>query len=309
MATLAGSTAPTRAISKAATEGGLSNDTEWEYAGVFADYGISGTGTKKREEFNRMLAECEAGHIDIILTKSIQRFARNTVDLLNTVRHLKDLGIEVRFEKENINSMSGDGELMMSILASFAQEESRSISENVKVIWQCNHKFEEKKCTTPTLTEDQLKDAFLRAANEVIDAKDAIIDIYHEVLEPNLATDAMQQELGELETEINVTAGLIEDCIKENAHVALDQAEYQKRYDALVDRFDTAKARQKVLAQQITDRQARRQQIEMFLEDLKKRETLTVFRDEDWLAMVDYVTVSEDAGITVTFKDGTEIDL
>lgn len=110
----------------------IQKNPEWEYAGVFADYGISGTGTKKRDEFNRMLAECEAGNIDIILTKSIQRFARNTVDLLNTVRHLKDLGIEVRFEKENINSLSGDGELMLSILASFAQEESRSISENVK---------------------------------------------------------------------------------------------------------------------------------------------------------------------------------
>ena len=110
----------------------IQKNPEWEYAGVFADYGLSGTGTKKREEFNRMLDECEAGNIDIILTKSIQRFARNTVDLLNTVRHLKDLGIEVRFEKENINSLSGDGELMLSILASFAQEESRSISENVK---------------------------------------------------------------------------------------------------------------------------------------------------------------------------------
>jgi len=106
-----------------------------------------------------------------------------------------------------------------------------------------------------------------------------------------------------------VVAGLIEDCIKENAHVALDQADYQKRYDALVDRFDTAKARQKVLAQQITDRQARRQQIELFLAGLKKREPLTVFRDEDWLAMVDYVTVIEASEITVTFKDGTEIDL
>lgn len=105
---------------------------EWEYAGVFADYGISGTAMDKREEFNRMLSECEAGRVDIILTKSIQRFARNTVDLLNTVRHLKELGIEVRFEKENINSMSGDGELLLSILASFAQEESRSISENCK---------------------------------------------------------------------------------------------------------------------------------------------------------------------------------
>lgn len=110
----------------------IQKNPEWEYAGVFADYGISGTGTKKRDEFNHMLAECEAGNIDIILTKSIQRFARNTVDLLNTVRHLKELGIEVHFEKEKINSLSGDGELMLSILASFAQEESRSISENVK---------------------------------------------------------------------------------------------------------------------------------------------------------------------------------
>lgn len=79
-----------------------------------------------------MLDECDKGNIDIILTKSIQRFTRNTVDLLEIVRDLKSKGIEVRFEKENINSMSGDGELMLSILVSFAQEESRQISENVK---------------------------------------------------------------------------------------------------------------------------------------------------------------------------------
>ena len=106
----------------------IQKNPEWEYAGVYADYGISGTGMKDRDEFKRMLADCEAGAIDIILTKSIQRFARNTVDLLNTIRHLKELGIEVRFEKENIHSLSGDGELMLTILASFAQEESRSIS-------------------------------------------------------------------------------------------------------------------------------------------------------------------------------------
>lgn len=114
---------------------------EWEFAGVYADDGISGTGTAKRSEFLRMIADCEAGKIDIILTKSIQRFARNTVDLLETVRHLKYIGVEVRFEKENINSMSGDGELMLSILASFAQEESRSISENVK--WGTRKRFEQ----------------------------------------------------------------------------------------------------------------------------------------------------------------------
>ena len=119
----------------------IQKNPNWEYAGVYADYGISGTGIKKRQEFRRMLEDAEAGKIDIILTKSIQRFARNTVDLLQTVRHLKELGIEVWFEKENIHTMSGDGELMLTILASFAQEESRSISDNIK--WRFRKKFEQ----------------------------------------------------------------------------------------------------------------------------------------------------------------------
>ena len=118
----------------------IQKNPEWEYAGVYADNFISGTETSKRQEFQRMLTDCEAGLIDIILCKSISRFARNTVDLLETIRHLKVLGIEVHFEKENINSMSGDGELMLTILASFAQEESRSISENVK--WGIRKRFE-----------------------------------------------------------------------------------------------------------------------------------------------------------------------
>lgn len=121
----------------------IQKNPEWEYAGVYADYGISGTGMKKRKEFQRMLQDAKDGKIDLILTKSIQRFARNTVDLLSTVRQLKDIGVEVWFEKENIRSMSGDGELMMSILASFAQEESRSISENVR--WRIKKGFEKGK--------------------------------------------------------------------------------------------------------------------------------------------------------------------
>lgn len=117
----------------------IQKNPEWEYAGVYADSGITGTLVAGRSEFVRLLEDCEAGRIDIILCKSISRFARNTVDLLNTVRHLKEIGVEVRFEKEQINSMSGDGELMLSILASFAQEESRSISENVK--WGIRKRF------------------------------------------------------------------------------------------------------------------------------------------------------------------------
>lgn len=118
----------------------IQKNPAWEYAGVYADTGISGTGIKERDEFQRLLMDCENGKIDIVLTKSISRFARNTVDLLATVRHLKAIGVEVRFEKEQINSFSADGELMLSILASFAQEESRSISENVK--WGIRKRFQ-----------------------------------------------------------------------------------------------------------------------------------------------------------------------
>ena len=119
----------------------IQKNPEWEFAGVYADGFVSGTSAERRAEFQRMLADCEAGRIDIILTKSISRFARNTVDLLKTVRRLKELGIEVQFEKESIRSLSGDGELMLTLLASFAQDESRSISENVK--WGTRKRFEQ----------------------------------------------------------------------------------------------------------------------------------------------------------------------
>lgn len=118
----------------------IQRHSEWEYAGVFVDNGLSGGSSENRREFQRMLDECEKGNIDIILTKSVSRFARNTVDTLSIVRHLKDIGIEVRFEKEGISSFSEDGELMLSLFASFAQEEIFSLSENVK--WGTRKRFE-----------------------------------------------------------------------------------------------------------------------------------------------------------------------
>ncbi|MEX5285348.1 recombinase family protein [Selenomonas sputigena] len=118
----------------------IQNNPEWIYVGVYADSGISGGGISRRAEFKRLLADCDVGRIDIVLCKSISRFARNTVDLLETVRHLKSLGIDVWFEKENIQSLSADGELMLGILAGFAEEESRSQSDNAK--WSIQKKFE-----------------------------------------------------------------------------------------------------------------------------------------------------------------------
>ena len=118
----------------------IQSNPEYEYAGVYADEGLSGT-LEGRPEFQHMLQDCREGKIDRILCKSISRFARNTVMLLKTVRELKQLGVSVYFEEQNIDTMSGEGELMLTVLASFAQEESRSISENCK--WRIRKKFEQ----------------------------------------------------------------------------------------------------------------------------------------------------------------------
>ena len=110
----------------------IKSNPDWEFVEVFADRGITGTNTKNRENFNRMIDLALNGGIDIILTKSISRFARNTVDTLQTVRELKAVGVEVRFEKENLHTFDPKCEMMLTIMSSLAQEESRSISENVR---------------------------------------------------------------------------------------------------------------------------------------------------------------------------------
>ncbi len=108
----------------------ITRHPDYELAGIYADEGISGTSTKRREQFNQMIQDCKDGKIDMIITKSISRFARNTQDCLAYSRMLKDLGISITFEKEGINTMESTGELLFTILSSLAQEESRSISEN-----------------------------------------------------------------------------------------------------------------------------------------------------------------------------------
>ena len=108
-------------------------EPEWELAGVYADRGISATSTRGREEFLRMIADCEAGRIGMIITKSISRFARNTLDCLQYVRRLRALGVAVLFEKEGINTLDAAGEVLITIMASLAQQESQSLSQNVKM--------------------------------------------------------------------------------------------------------------------------------------------------------------------------------
>ena len=111
----------------------ISSNPDWILVDVYADDGISATSTKHREEFNRMIEDCKQGKIDMIFTKSISRFARNTVDCLNYIRELKGMNIPVFFEKESINTMDAKGEVMLTIMASLAQQESESLSQNVKL--------------------------------------------------------------------------------------------------------------------------------------------------------------------------------
>ena len=116
----------------------IQNHPGWIFCGIYADEAVTGT-KDSRDQFQKLLADCRAGMVDLVITKSISRFARNTVTLLQTVRELKNLGVDVYFEEQNIHSLSSDGELFLTILASYAQEESRSASENQK--WRVRDKF------------------------------------------------------------------------------------------------------------------------------------------------------------------------
>ena len=123
----------------------IMTNKEWTMAGIFADEGITGTSARKRPEFLRMIRQCKQGKIDIVLTKSISRFARNTVDCLNYVRALKEFGIAVIFEKENMNTLEVDSEILITMLGAFAQSESESISANVR--WGIRQAMKEGKAT------------------------------------------------------------------------------------------------------------------------------------------------------------------
>lgn len=120
-------------------ERSIKANPEYEFVGVFADQGISGY-SGNRPEFQRMVQMARDGKIDLIITKAILRFARNTAVLLEVVRELRQMGVAVYFEEQNINTLSGDGEVMLTVLASFAEEESRNVSENRK--WSIRKKFE-----------------------------------------------------------------------------------------------------------------------------------------------------------------------
>ena len=427
--------------------------------------------------------------IDFVITKSISRFARNTTDCLELVRKLLDLNIYIYFEKENIWTFDNKGELLLTIMSSLAQEESRSISENVtwgqrkrmadgkvsfaysrfmgldkdketgkivvnpeqanvvklifrlflegltphaiaveltnrsiktpggkdvwnqqtvrrmlsnekykgdvllqkeftvdflqkkmkknegevpqyyvegnheaiispavfdmvqaelakrkhsgsrysgvsifsnkikcgdcggwygskvwhstdqyrKVVYRCNHKYKDEKCQTPHVTEDEVKALFIKAYNELISEKKEIIANAEVIRKTLCTTNTMLAEKQRLEDEILVLVEMTQNLVAENARVAQDQEEYQKRYDSLVQRYEDAKKEYDELVNKIKQKEAHGERIRQFIKTLKEQDgIITEFDDVLWGSMVELVTISREKR-SVTFKDGTEI--
>lgn len=467
----------------------INSREDWEFVEVYTDEGISGTNTKKREGFNRMIADALDGKIDLIITKSVSRFARNTVDSLTTIRKLKENGTEVYFEKESIWTFDSKGELLITIMSSLAQEENRSISENCtwgqrkrfadgkvtvpfkrflgydrgedgnlvvnpeqaklvkriyglflqgyspfgiakllteegilspggakkwnpnnvrsilknekykgdallqksytvdfltkkkkanegeipqyyvhnnheaiiseetfdrvqremakrgvgrnrissvsifssrlkcgccgswygskvwhsnskykRTIWQCNHKFKEK-CHTPHLTEDEIKEIFIEATNQLLYRKKSLLKEHEQLIETILNTSQLEQEKSDLEIEVKVVADKINDCITENARKVQNQEIYQQHYQALVNRYEEVSQRLERITEQIMDKQTRKDEVRSFMKTLKKAELLTAFDSDMWCSLIDEIEIGMDNKRKIQFKDGTIIEI
>ena len=178
-----------------------------------------------------------------------------------------------------------------------------------KVVWQCNHKFDGgEKCTTPHLDEETIKQLFIKALNTIGKEKDLIIAGFGEVKDAAFETGELEAEARQLNGEMNVAAELIQKCIGENARIAQKQGEYAKRYDALVEQFETAKARLEEVQAAITEKQAQRKMMENFMEVLRGLpEQVDYFDEAAWYAMVDFMTVYGKDDVRFTFKNGMEI--
>lgn len=463
----------------------IKNHDDWEFVGMYTDEGITGTSIKHREGFKKMVEDALSGKIDLIITKSVSRFARNTVDSLTTIRKLKENGTECYFEKENIWTFDGKGELLLTIMSSIAQEEARSISENCtwgqrrrlaegrvsvpyasflgydkgedssltvneeqarlvrriygmflqgqstyaiarklteekiptpvgkatwyastvksiltnekykgdallqktytsdfltkkkkinmgeipqyyvknsheaiiapevfdtvqkliqktkngrqscvsifsskikcgecgswygskvwhsndkyrRVIWQCNHKFDnEKKCSTPHLDEEKIKQVFISAMNKLITSKEQILSDFELIKNKIFNIAELEMERKSLEHKLEKIAKQIQECIDQNARVAQNQAEYEQQYNELVNKYDSIKSKADRVTTVIANKQAKKAELELFVENLKTQDrAVTEFDEELWISMVECVMVYGKKDVRVKFKNG-----
>ena len=467
----------------------IRSHAEWTYVNVYTDEGISGLGTKHRDGFNAMIRDALAGRIDLIVTKSVSRFARNTVDSLSTIRKLKEAGCECYFEKENIYTFDGKGELLLTIMSSLAQEESRSISENVtwgqrkrfaegkvtvayssflgyekgengslrvvpeqaaivrviyklflegkttqgiakylmernilsptgkqkwqastvgsilrnekykgdailqktfcvdfltkkmkknegevpqylvegaheaiirpeqfdavqqeiirrkelgraysdtafhsklicgdcgsyygrkiwhstdeyrSVIYQCNSKFKNKvRCKTPKLTEEEIKERFLTAYNQLIGKRDRVIADCEEMLELLCNTVDLDTAMQQSQEAMKAAAGLMQEHIKKNASVAQSQDAYALKTERIEKRYNEAQKQLNELEAETENRKRRGKELKKFIAELAKQpQALSEWDERLWVTLLDSATVYHDGRIVFSFKDGMVI--
>lgn len=178
-----------------------------------------------------------------------------------------------------------------------------------RVIWQCNHKFKgEDKCDTPHLTEDAIKEKFIKAMNHYAGQKDVLIATFTEIEQTAFDTTALVSEQQTLQNELNVVVELIEQCIAGNSRVAQNQDEYEKRYTALAERFDGIKARLDQVTKAVMEKQAQREEMRVCIEGIAALpDTIDTFDEPSWTVLLDFATVHADGKVEFTFKTGTVI--
>ena len=178
-----------------------------------------------------------------------------------------------------------------------------------KVIYQCNHKFKgQKKCKTPHLDEETIKRTFISALNKLISCRNEIFENLETVKKVIFDTTDLDAELTELQGEMTVIAEMIQKCVDENARTKVDQDDYRKRYEGLVTRFETAKARLTEVTDLCKDKMVRREMTESFIAELRKQnELVSEFDERLWHTLLDHATVYNEKDVGFTFKDGTII--
>ena len=175
-----------------------------------------------------------------------------------------------------------------------------------RLIYRCNDKFK-RHCQTPHLTEDDIKEAFVRAANRLIENKAEIIDNVTLLKERLTDTEALEEERDKLSTDLNLLADKIQQLIAENARVAQNQDDYDRNYNELVSRYEAAKTQYDKTCEAIQYRKARSRQMDSFIKELRNQDLIKEFDARLWGSLVDFITVYSKDDIRVTFKDGTEI--
>lgn len=222
---------------------------------------------------------------------------------------------EVFFNKENrehyMNHMFHGFDMDRTMLrsgGSFGAKVWHSTDKYRRVIYRCNKKYDGHKCQTPHVTEDEVKAAFVTAFNKLVTEREEVIANARLVQKTLCATEELEQEKSALAEELAVVVKMVEECVAENARIAQNQAEYQKRYNRLVARYDAAKRRFDEVMETIAERSAKAERLAGFAKTLEGQgEPLTEFDERLWGSMVECVTVRADGGLSVVFRDGTRV--